>query len=43
MRPLSQDPPLDATSGRGLSLVEALSTSWGWTATHGGKFVWFEL
>lgn len=27
-------------NGRGLSLVAALSRSWGWTPTAGGKQVW---
>lgn len=34
---------LDDTRGRGLHLVEALSTSWGTAADRGGKVVWFEL
>lgn len=33
----------EATSGRGMSLVEALSTSWGVRPTPGGKTVWFEV
>jgi anti-sigma regulatory factor (Ser/Thr protein kinase) len=33
----------DATRGRGLQLVDALSSSWGWELTAGGKSVWFEL
>jgi anti-sigma regulatory factor (Ser/Thr protein kinase) len=33
----------DASGGRGLQLVEALSSSWGWDLTAGGKSVWFEL
>jgi DNA-binding NarL/FixJ family response regulator len=33
----------DDTSGRGLSLVEALATSWGVDERPGGKSVWFEL
>jgi anti-sigma regulatory factor (Ser/Thr protein kinase) len=34
---------LDATGGRGLLLVEALATDWGWESTVAGKRVWFEL
>lgn len=33
----------EATTGRGMSLVEALASSWGTDATAGGKKVWFEL
>jgi two-component sensor histidine kinase len=33
----------DATGGRGLPLVEALSCSWGWHLGGSGKSVWFEL
>jgi anti-sigma regulatory factor (Ser/Thr protein kinase) len=29
--------------GRGIALVEALSTAWGSEATRAGKTVWFEL
>ena len=41
--PLPQ--PLDpsATRGRGLQMVEALTTGWGHTATAAGKTVWAEL
>lgn len=35
--------PDDATSGRGLLMVEALADRWGVEGTHSGKFVWFEL
>lgn len=41
--PVVQRPPADATGGRGLLLVEALSRRWGADATDGGKVVWFEL
>ncbi|HUG84465.1 MAG TPA: MEDS domain-containing protein [Euzebya sp.] len=41
--PQRRDSGLEATSGRGLMLVEALSSAWG-TGAHGGrKTVWFEL
>lgn len=43
LHPLSQSVPSEATGGRGLSLVEALSKAWGWNATPEGKFVWFDL
>jgi anti-sigma regulatory factor (Ser/Thr protein kinase) len=33
----------DATSGRGLGIVEALATRWSVERTGGGKVVWFEL
>ena len=33
----------DAATGRGLRLVEALSTAWGVERRPGGKAVWFEL
>jgi anti-sigma regulatory factor (Ser/Thr protein kinase) len=33
----------DATSGRGLSIVDALSNSWGMESRPGGKVVWFEF
>ncbi|MFJ7911268.1 ATP-binding protein [Kitasatospora sp. NPDC096204] len=32
----------EATSGRGLLLVEALAQAWGWYPTQAGKVVWFE-
>ena len=33
----------DATSGRGLRLLDLLSTRWGTETTDAGKSVWFEL
>jgi len=33
----------DALNGRGLVIVEALSTRWGWEPHDGGKIVWAEL
>ena len=36
-------PRPDATSGRGLAMVETLSTAWGVESTDGGKTVWFEM
>ncbi|MEO3977961.1 SpoIIE family protein phosphatase [Streptomyces sp. CAU 1734] len=40
-RPPSVDP--DATGGRGLLIVEALSSAWGWVPFAGGKQVWAEV
>ena len=34
---------VDATTGRGLQLMEALATAWGTSAYDAGKLVWFEL
>jgi anti-sigma regulatory factor (Ser/Thr protein kinase) len=42
----SQEPPVlrppadDAMTGRGLGIVAALSTRWGWVTDAGGKIVW---
>ncbi|MBW3556657.1 MAG: ATP-binding protein [Actinobacteria bacterium] len=41
--PIRVNAPLDATSGRGLSIVAALAQRWGVDAHPGGKTVWFEL
>lgn len=41
--PQVRTPGLEATSGRGLSLVETLSSRWGFTRTLEGKRVWFEV
>ncbi|MFC6081853.1 ATP-binding protein [Sphaerisporangium aureirubrum] len=30
-------------SGRGLRLVQELSSAWGWRADHSGRTVWFEV
>lgn len=38
-----QETTVEDTSGRGLFLVEALSSAWGTSAGTGGKTVWFEL
>ena len=49
VRDFSAEPPtlgrfdLDAISGRGLALVEALSDRWGVETHSSGKRVWFEL
>lgn len=41
--PAPTRPPLDATNGRGLQIVEELSSNWGSEPTEDGKVVWFEL
>lgn len=41
--PRAQEPPTDATGGRGLLLVEMLAERWGAEPTACGKVVWFEL
>ncbi|GAB3075118.1 hypothetical protein GCM10027053_46000 [Intrasporangium mesophilum] len=38
-----RSPPTDATSGRGVAIIEALSERWGYSAVPGGKVVWAEL
>lgn len=44
----AKSPSLDTSSeddecGRGMAIVEALSLTWGWERTFGGKRVWAEL
>lgn len=41
--PVPRDAGSDATSGRGLALVDSLSSSWGVDSGEGGKTVWFEV
>lgn len=41
--PLQQQPPSDEEAGRGLMLLDALASAWGWDRTPVGKQVWFEL
>ncbi len=41
--PMPVDAPADAEAGRGLMLVESLSTEWGWYQTRAGKAVYFTL
>jgi two-component sensor histidine kinase len=41
--PVVQVSRLDAISGRGLQLVDALAARWGSTPTEQGKSVWFEF
>jgi two-component sensor histidine kinase len=42
-RPLPQNPEIDDEGGRGLQLVDALASRWGWVLADGGKVVWFDL
>jgi two-component sensor histidine kinase len=42
-RPSVAYAPIEATSGRGLQLVQTLSDAWGVDARQHGKVVWFEL
>jgi hypothetical protein len=41
--PAVQSPDADATGGRGLVIIEALSQAWGVEGRGGGKAVWFEV
>ena len=41
--PVVGHPEPTAPSGRGLALVEALSSDWGTHIVPGGKTVWFEV
>jgi anti-sigma regulatory factor (Ser/Thr protein kinase) len=41
--PQPSDAPTDATTGRGLHLVDAIASSWGVTRDADGKMVWFRL
>ena len=43
--PIRREAGPDAASGRGLKIVEALSSRWGWYQPHdlGGKCVWCEI
>lgn len=42
--PLRRAAPPDATSGRGLALVDAMAESWGVNSiANNGKMVWFEV
>lgn len=42
-QPVLREPDLAAESGRGLCLVEALSSRWGQRPADGGKVVWCEI
>jgi anti-sigma regulatory factor (Ser/Thr protein kinase) len=39
--PVIDQPPDDATSGRGLQVIDRLATTWGFERTKLGKSVWF--
>ncbi len=39
----AQAPDVHTTGGRGLFMVDALSTRWGWEPLPTGKRVWFEV
>jgi anti-sigma regulatory factor (Ser/Thr protein kinase) len=39
----TQAPDVDQAGGRGLFMVDAFSTRWGWEPLSTGKRVWFEL
>lgn len=41
--PVLQQPPVEAVTGRGLMIIEALSRRWGVEPTETGKTVWFEV
>jgi anti-sigma regulatory factor (Ser/Thr protein kinase) len=42
--PVQRDIDLDAPSGRGLTIVDALSSAWGWDPIEGfGKRVWCDV
>jgi anti-sigma regulatory factor (Ser/Thr protein kinase) len=43
VRPLPRLPARYAEDGRGLSIVEAIASRWGVSATEAGKSVWFEI
>jgi anti-sigma regulatory factor (Ser/Thr protein kinase) len=38
--PVVRDVDFDSLDGRGLIVVEALASSWGWRPADGGKVVW---
>lgn len=38
-----QDFGSDAVTGRGLTIVERVTSDWGFTREEGGKWVWFEV
>jgi anti-sigma regulatory factor (Ser/Thr protein kinase) len=42
-RPAPAEAPVDATSGRGLGLVQSLADDWGVEGTPDGKLIWFEV
>jgi len=42
-KPRPREYGVDATTGRGLALVDALSAAWGTSAREGGKTVWCDV
>ncbi|MEU0518741.1 ATP-binding protein [Streptosporangium sp. NPDC006007] len=40
---LCPDVPFDSGGGRGLWLVQEMSSAWGWYETAAGRVVWFQL
>ena len=42
-QPVARHPAAEETSGRGLNLVDTLSSAWGVDHVRSGKAVWFEL
>ena len=43
VRPVARSVEVDSVSGRGLGLVDTLSSAWGIDLTGRGKEVWFEV
>ena len=41
--PVPRDADRDAEGGRGLTLVDVISTAWGVERTDGGKTIWFQI
>lgn len=41
--PVHGHTPVDATSGRGLNLVDDLAAAWGQESHEAGKTLWFEI
>ena len=41
--PVARQAPVDAITGRGLMIVDALASNWGVEPTSTGKIVWFEV
>jgi two-component sensor histidine kinase len=41
--PMIGPTPTEATSGRGLQLVQRMATAWGVEPSHQGKVLWFEV
>lgn len=41
--PMARDADLDDETGRGMELVDKVSSRWGWRSDDGMKVVWFDL